>query len=43
MIVREAIVIYGNGDAQMIREYVFKDPPKAQIKLERVSGANPEF
>jgi hypothetical protein len=27
----------------MIKEYVFKNPPKGQIKLERVSGANPEF
>lgn len=31
------------GKSKMIKEYRFKNPPNGQIKLERVSGANPEF
>ncbi|MFA5144020.1 MAG: toxin TcdB middle/N-terminal domain-containing protein [Candidatus Omnitrophota bacterium] len=41
IIVREATVIYGNGDVQMVKEYVIQDPLSRVI--ERVSGANPEY
>ena len=43
IIVRESIVIYGNGDTRMIQEYVMPQDTQSQIALERVSGANPEY
>ncbi len=42
IVIREAAVIYGNGDVHMIKEYVIQDP-KSQVALERISGVNPEF
>jgi hypothetical protein len=42
IVVREAKVLYGNGNVEMIKEYQILDP-KNQVAIDRVSGVNPEF